>query len=50
MRMGLSQRRLASKLGIDPGTIGHWERSRHQPLKKYIEMIERIFGEPIFGE
>jgi DNA-binding transcriptional regulator YiaG len=33
LRMGLSQRRLVAKLGIDPGTLGNWERARHKPAK-----------------
>jgi DNA-binding transcriptional regulator YiaG len=45
MRMGLSQRKLAAKLGIDPGTIGGWESQRHKPPKIYRKLLAEIFTE-----
>ena len=44
LRMGLSQRKLAAKLGIDPATIGGWEKGRHKPTKTYLEMIASFLG------
>jgi transcriptional regulator with XRE-family HTH domain len=40
LRMGLSQRKLAAKLGIDPKTLGDWERARHKSGKKFRELID----------
>jgi transcriptional regulator with XRE-family HTH domain len=39
---GLSQRKLAEKLGVDPGTLQGWEAGRHQPTGKSLEIIGRI--------
>jgi transcriptional regulator with XRE-family HTH domain len=39
-KLGLSQRKLAMKLGIDPGTLGSWERGRHRPTRRYRRTIE----------
>jgi transcriptional regulator with XRE-family HTH domain len=43
MRMGLSQKKLAEKFGIDPGTIMNWEREKHKPAKAYCELLDQIF-------
>ena len=40
--LGLSQRKMAEKLGIDPGTLQGWEAGRHQPTGKSLEIIGRI--------
>ncbi len=45
LRMGLSQRKLAEKLGIDPGTLGGWESERHKPAKIYQKLLGEIFTE-----
>jgi DNA-binding transcriptional regulator YiaG len=42
MRMGLSQEKLAEKLGIDSGTIGGWERGIHRPTKESLRLIDRF--------
>ena len=39
---GLSQRKLAEKLGVDPGTLQSWEAGRHQPTGKSLDIIGRI--------
>jgi transcriptional regulator with XRE-family HTH domain len=39
---GLSQRKLAEKLGVDPATIQDWEAGRHRPIKRSLEIIGRI--------
>jgi transcriptional regulator with XRE-family HTH domain len=41
-RFGLSQRKMAGKLGVDPATLMGWEAGRHQPTGKSIELIERV--------
>ncbi len=45
LKMGLSQKKLAIKLGIDPGTIGGWETGRHKPAKMYHRLVDQIFSE-----
>jgi|WetSurMetagenome_2_1015567.scaffolds.fasta_scaffold687262_1 transcriptional regulator with XRE-family HTH domain len=45
LKIGFSQRKLAAKLGIDPGTIGNWERGRHKPATMYLKMIDALFLE-----
>jgi transcriptional regulator with XRE-family HTH domain len=42
LKMGLSQRKLAAKLGIDPGTLGGWETGRHKPTKKFQILIKQF--------
>ena len=41
-RLGLSQRKMAVKLGVDPTTLMGWEAGRHQPTGKSLEIIGRI--------
>ena len=40
--LGLSQRKMAAKLGVDPATLMGWEAGRHQPTEKSLRLIERI--------
>jgi transcriptional regulator with XRE-family HTH domain len=40
--LGLSQRKMAAKLGVDPATLMGWEAGRHQPTGKSIEMIGKV--------
>ncbi|MGB6690746.1 MAG: helix-turn-helix transcriptional regulator [Terracidiphilus sp.] len=40
--LGLSQRMMAQKLGVDPTTLMGWEAGRHQPTKKSIELIGKV--------
>ena len=40
--LGLSQRKMAERLGLDPATIKNWETGRHQPTGKSMELIGRI--------
>jgi transcriptional regulator with XRE-family HTH domain len=39
--LGLSQRKMAKKLGVDPATLMGWEAGRHQPTWKRLESIAR---------
>jgi transcriptional regulator with XRE-family HTH domain len=41
--LGLSQRKMAVKLGVDPATLMGWEAGRHQPTGKSLDLIERVF-------
>jgi transcriptional regulator with XRE-family HTH domain len=40
--LGLSQRKMAEKLGVDPATIQEWEAGRHRPAKKSLDVIGRV--------
>jgi transcriptional regulator with XRE-family HTH domain len=39
--LGLTQRKMAERLGVDPCTLRDWENGLHQPIKKSIEIIAR---------
>jgi transcriptional regulator with XRE-family HTH domain len=40
--LGLSQRKMAAKLGVDPATLMGWEAGRHQPIGKSLALIGRV--------
>ena len=40
--LGLSQRKMAGKLGVDPSTLMGWEAGRHQPTGKSLDLIEKV--------
>ena len=42
--LGLSQRKMAAKLGVDPATLMGWEAGRHQPTRKSLDVIARVIG------
>jgi len=42
MALGLSQRKMAAKLGVDPATLMGWEAGRHQPTGKSLDVIARL--------
>lgn len=42
--VGLSQKRLAAKLGVDPSTVLHWEQGRSQSDKKRAAKIEDLLA------
>ena len=37
--LGLSQRKMAETLGVDPDTLQGWEAGRHQPTGRSLELI-----------
>ncbi|MBI4764110.1 MAG: transcriptional regulator [Deltaproteobacteria bacterium] len=37
--LGMTQKELARKLGVDPGTLGYWERGERRPIKGLEEKI-----------
>ena len=41
-RLGLSQRKMAAKLGVDAATVMGWEAGRHQPTGKNLDLIVRV--------
>jgi DNA-binding XRE family transcriptional regulator len=44
LKQGLSQEKLAFKLGIDPATIGHWEPEEHRPTTKLRTLLGRYLS------
>ena len=40
--LGLSQRKMAEKLGVDPATLMGWEAGRHRPTGKSLDLIGRV--------
>jgi transcriptional regulator with XRE-family HTH domain len=39
-KLGLSQRAIAEKLGIDATTIGQWESGTHQPSRRLLAVFQ----------
>jgi DNA-binding transcriptional regulator YiaG len=44
--LGLSKRKMAEKLGVDPATLMGWEAGRHKPTGKSIVLITRVLRIP----
>jgi transcriptional regulator with XRE-family HTH domain len=44
LKQGLSQKKLAIKLGIDPSSILRWEKGIHKPTPDYQKLIFKILG------
>ena len=40
---GLSQKKLARQLGVDPTTLAGWERGEHRPTNKLLDKINSAF-------
>jgi hypothetical protein len=40
--LGLSQREMADRMGIDSATLRGWEAGRHRPTGKRLEVIQRV--------
>jgi DNA-binding XRE family transcriptional regulator len=40
---GFSQKAMAWRLGLDPGTLGRWERGERRPGGAYLKRLEKIF-------
>ena len=41
--LGLSQRKMAEKLGVDPTTIEDWEAGQHRPTRENLDVIAKVF-------
>jgi transcriptional regulator with XRE-family HTH domain len=41
-KLGLTQRKMAERLGVDSGTLQGWEAGDHQPTKGSLETIGRF--------
>jgi DNA-binding transcriptional regulator YiaG len=48
-KLGLSQRVMAKRLGIDPGTLRNWENGRRCPSKKLQQNISDFLRSPESG-
>ena len=42
MTLGLSQRKMAERLGVDPATLMGWEAGRHPPSEKSLDLIGKV--------
>ena len=40
--LGLSQRGMAERMGVDQSTLTGWEAGQHQPTRKSLDVIARI--------
>ncbi len=41
-RLGLSRKKLAALLGIDQSTLASWERERHRPTRKSLQLVDEF--------
>jgi len=39
---GLSQKKFAGKLGVDPSTLARWESGEHKPIKKFFRKLDFV--------
>ena len=44
IQKGLSLRKLAQKVGVDPGTLAKWESSKGVPSGKLRDQLKTFFG------
>jgi transcriptional regulator with XRE-family HTH domain len=42
--LGMTQKELARRLGVDPTTLGQWERGERKPTKGLEEKIDSLLG------
>jgi transcriptional regulator with XRE-family HTH domain len=47
LKAGLSQIKLAAKLGIDPSALWKWEKGRHKPSALHFQLLVQFFGGPM---
>jgi transcriptional regulator with XRE-family HTH domain len=40
--LGISQEKMARSLGVDPGTLGRWERGEKKLSKKSLKKLEKL--------
>jgi len=39
---GMSQKKLAKQLGVDPTTLAGWERGKHHPSRRFIGLLDKF--------
>ena len=49
-RLGITQRKLAQQLGIDPSTLGRWERGIGQPSERLASALDAFLDEALSGD
>jgi transcriptional regulator with XRE-family HTH domain len=42
--LGLTQREMANRLGVDPCTLRDWENGQHHPTETSLNLISRVLG------
>ena len=47
--LGITQKEMANRLGVDPSTLARWERNESRPMKKYLEKLAAYFTRDAFG-
>jgi ribosome-binding protein aMBF1 (putative translation factor) len=47
--LGLSQKEMAGRLGVAPGTLARWERGEREPEGALLERVERFLDEAEAG-
>jgi transcriptional regulator with XRE-family HTH domain len=43
-RLGLSRKKLAALLGIDPSTVAGWETEKHRPSNKFLKIVDDLLN------
>jgi len=41
-KLGLSRKKLAALLGIDQSTLASWEREKHRPTRKSLQLVDEF--------
>jgi transcriptional regulator with XRE-family HTH domain len=44
--LGITQKELAKTLGVDPSTLGRWEKGRGQPMKRQATKLATFLASP----
>ena len=42
---GWTQKKMAKRLSVDPGTLARWERGERQPAGPFLQRVEKIVAE-----
>ncbi len=43
-QLGLSRKQLAKRLGVDEGTLAHWEKAQQEPTGNRIETVKEFLA------
>lgn len=44
LRLGLSRKELAGKLGVNESSVAHWERGEHHPTERSLKIINAFLS------
>jgi DNA-binding XRE family transcriptional regulator len=39
---GMTQKKLAAQIGVDPTTLASWEKGKHRPIQRFLDKIARL--------